>query len=134
MRAFRRRFGVPPGRFKREALQHEVEDDRMNEAKVPVHVQELDQLLKRDGFRVAGLRAVFDDENRHGIPALWPRLLECLPLPGQVDARSYGVCWIDDPKQTSINYMAGVEVRGRHELPRGFVGSRSRRNATPSFP
>ena len=119
-RAFRRRFGAPPGRFMREAPKHEFEGDPMSGANVPVDVQELDQLLKRDAFTVAGLRAVFDNENKHGIPALWPRLLRCLPLPGQMDARSYGVCWSDDPNQGNINYMAGVEVRGDHELPAGF--------------
>jgi AraC family transcriptional regulator len=119
-RAFRRRFGVPPGRFKREAQKHPFEGNKMSQATAPVDVQELDQLLKRDSFLVVGVRAVFDGENKHGIPALWPRLLKCLPLPGQVDGRSYGVCWSDDPKQISINYMAGVEVRGQHELPAGF--------------
>jgi AraC family transcriptional regulator len=116
-RAFRRRFGTPPGQFRR-ATQRPIEETAMSDAKSPVEM--LKDLVRRDAFTVAGPRAVFDDDNKHGIPALWPRLIKCLPLQGQVDARTYGVCWMADRAEGSINYMAGVEVKGDAALPEGL--------------
>lgn len=119
-RAFRRRFGTPPGQFKRETPKHTFTEDKMTGTTTRPRVEQREGLMRREAFTVAGVRAVFDGENKHGIPALWPRLIKCLPLAGQVDGRSYGVCWSGDLKEGSINYMAGVEVRGDHELPAGF--------------
>jgi AraC family transcriptional regulator len=118
-RAFRRQFGMPPGQFKRHAMSQPKEQAMSTPSSEP-RVEQLAGLTHRDGFTVAGVRAVFDDENKSGIPALWPRLIKCLPLAGQVDARTYGVCWSADLKEGSINYMAGVEVRGDAALPPGF--------------
>jgi len=117
-RAFRRRFGRPPGQFKTCTPRLDLQETKMTDARP--RVERLPELLRREAFTVAGPRAVFDDENKHGIPALWPRLVKCLPLAGQVDGRSYGVCWMADKGQGSINYLAGVEVTGEAALPPGF--------------
>ena len=118
-RAFRRHFGVPPGRFRSKARENPMED-LMAPVKIEPRVDRLEGLLKRDAFTVAGLRAVFDEVNKSGIPGLWPRLVKCLPLAGQVDGRTYGVCWSADAAEGSINYMACVELRGHANLPPGF--------------
>ena len=118
-RAFRRQFGKPPGKFQRQAMS-EPKEQPMTEASTQARVEQLPGLMHRDAFTVAGVRAVFDNENKSGIPGLWPRLIKCLPLAGQADARSYGVCWSADAKEGSINYMAGVEVTGDTLLPPGF--------------
>ncbi len=119
-RAFRRRFGIPPGQFKRETPKHDMGENDMNKASSNPRVTMQDGLQHRSAFTVAGLRAAFDDENKAGIQLLWPRLLKCLPLPGQMDGRSYGVMWMKDKAEGSINYMAGVEVKGDVALPSGF--------------
>ncbi|HEY2069303.1 MAG TPA: helix-turn-helix domain-containing protein [Rhizomicrobium sp.] len=124
-RAFRRRFGTPPGQFRRITPKHDSGEHDMSKtstaARVTPRVTMNDELSHRDAFTVAGLGAVFDGENKSGIPALWPRLLKCLPLPGQVDGRSYGVLSLHDRMEGSVSYTAGVEVtRGAGALPAGF--------------
>ncbi len=117
-RAFRRRYGVPPGQFKREALKQTMERP-MSVSHAKARVAMMDS-VKREGFTVAGVRAVFDEDNKSGIPALWPRLIRCLPLKGQQGALTYGVCWMADKTEGSLNYLAGVEVKGEDALPDGF--------------
>ncbi len=119
-RAFRRRFGVPPGEFQRTTDKHDMEEDEMNKTDARARVTMRNERAHRDAFIVAGLRAVFDSQNKHGIPALWPRLLSCLPFDGMVDGRSYGVMSMLDKAEGSIAYMAGVEVRADAKLPAGF--------------
>ena len=75
----------------------------------------------RGAFTVAGVQATFDEHNKAGIPGLWPRLIKCLPLPGQIGEESYGVCSLADKDEGSIHYMAGVEVEGTAPLPDGFT-------------
>jgi AraC family transcriptional regulator len=120
-RAFRRRFGQPPGQFQRNTPKHDMGENEMSKASIMPRVTMRDGLSHRAAFTVAGIRAVFDSQNKSGIPALWPRLLKCLPLAGQVDGRSYGVMAMHDRKEGSIAYLAGVEVTGEVELPAGFA-------------
>ena len=120
-RAFRRRFGDPPGRFERLTPKHDMGENAMTAttaAKPRVTLRE--DRVHRDAFTVAGLRAIFDSENKSGIPALWPGLLKCLPFEGQVDGRSYGVLSMHDKAEGSVAYMAGVEVTPGAKLPAGF--------------
>ena len=119
-RAFRRRFGQPPRRFQRSTAKHDMGENEMSKASSNPRVTMGDKLVQRGAFTVAGPRAVFDGENKSGIPALWPRLLKCLPLAGQVDGRSYGVMAMADKTEGSISYLAGVEVKGDAPLPAGF--------------
>jgi AraC family transcriptional regulator len=80
----------------------------------------LKDTVRRPAFTVAGVRALFDDENKHGIPMLWPRLIRCLPLAGQTGEGTYGVCAMADKQEGVLSYMAGVEVEGDAALPDGF--------------
>jgi len=118
-RAFKRQFAMPPGQFKRHAM-NQPKEQAMSAPLIEPRVEQLAGRTHREAFTIAGVRAVFDDQNKSGIPALWPRLVKSLPLAGQVDPRTYGVCWSADPKEGSINYMAGVEVKGDAALPPGF--------------
>jgi AraC family transcriptional regulator len=119
-RAFRRRFGQPRGQFRRDTAKHDMEENVMSKIASNPRVTMGDALVPRAAFTVAGPRAIFDGENKSGIPALWPRLLKCLPLAGQVDGRSYGVMAMADKVEGSISYLAGVEVKGDAPLPAGF--------------
>ena len=118
-RAFRREFGVPPGQFKRDALK---QPKPFREIVMPASakVEMLKDLVPRDTFTVAGVGALFTNENKSGIPGLWPRLIRVLPLTGQADARTYGVCKMEDSQEAVLKYIAGVEVTGEAPLPDGF--------------
>jgi AraC family transcriptional regulator len=119
-RAFRKRFGQPPGQFRRDTPKHDMGENAMSKTGANARVTMADGFAHRGAFTVAGLGAVFDNDNKSGIPLLWPRLLSCLPFDGQVDGRSYGVMSMLDRKEGSISYMAGVEVKRSAALPAGF--------------
>ncbi|MFI4934467.1 MAG: GyrI-like domain-containing protein [Caulobacterales bacterium] len=80
---------------------------------------------RRPGFRVAGVLGVFDETNRHGIPRLWPRLIERLPLEGQIgDDSSFGVCWAKvggGEGEGCFNYMAAVPIAEGAPAPEGLA-------------
>ena len=119
-RAFRRRYGVPPGRFQRNKFREQPTEKVMSDRPRQARVERLEAFVKRDAFVVAGVRALFDGQNKSGIPSLWPRLVRCLPLPGQVNEVTYGVCEMENKQEGRFSYMAGVEVSGDAALPEGF--------------
>jgi len=116
-RAFRREYGVPPGQFKRDALKQPKPEVVMP---ATAKVEMLKDLVPRAAFTVAGVGALFNAENKSGIPGLWPRLIRVLPLAGQADARTYGVCKMVDAREGVLKYIAGVEVAGDAPMPDGF--------------
>jgi AraC family transcriptional regulator len=120
-RAFRRRFGTPPGQFQRTILKHDMGENAMTKPATTPRVTLAETRVHRDAFTVAGLSTVFDSENKHGIPALWPTLLKSLPLAGQADGRAYGVMTMSGETEGAISYLAGVEVTGDAALPAGFT-------------
>ena len=67
---------------------------------------------------IAGLSGRFGPHNRDQIPALWMRWGPQYfgSTPGQVDKKSYGLCWNMDGKG-NLDYLAGVEVRSFDGLP-----------------
>ena len=87
---------------------------------VIARVELLPDFVRREAFAVAGPRAQFDKDNKSGIPALWPKLVRALPLPGQNGFVTYGVMWMANKAEGRFNYMAAVEVVGDAELPEGF--------------
>jgi AraC family transcriptional regulator len=119
-RAFRRRYGVPPGRFQRGKFDQQRKERTMSDTKTQARVERMEGLVKRDAFTIVGVRALFDQQNKSGIPALWPRLIRVLPLAGQVNATTYGACWMENKAEGRFNYLAGVEVNGDTAPPDGF--------------
>ncbi len=118
-RAFTRRYRTPPGQFQREALKQQPPREPVM-SKASANVVQLPELVRRGAFTVAGVRAVFDQDNKSGIPSLWPRLIRALPLTGQVNAVTYGVMRMENKAEGRFSYMAGVEVTGDAPLPDGF--------------
>ena len=69
-------------------------------------------------MRIAGLGGRFGNHNRAQIPALWQRFGPQYfgRVPGQVDKKTYGVCWNMD-EAGNVDYLAGVEVSSFAGLP-----------------
>jgi AraC family transcriptional regulator len=112
-RAFKQIVGVTPGRFRREDAmqQSELMEKAMNKSsEAKPNVEQLDELLRRDAFLVAGLSAAITAENKSDIPALWPKLLRHLPFAGQTGKVCYGLCYGADMKEGRFNYMAAAEI------------------------
>jgi AraC family transcriptional regulator len=119
-RAFRRAFGVSPGRYRRGvALPSEI--GAMTEAASAVRLTQEPQPVRKPAMRVAGPTAVFGEDTRANIPDLWPHLLERLPVPGQQGGGTYGVGWAASRVEGCFNYMAAVAIAPDAPVPEGFV-------------
>lgn len=124
-RAFKRVFGVSPGRFRVGFAVTPIEGQfPMNAPRtLSTAVTRLPDLVRLDGFSVAGPSRRFDHATKSEIPQLWSALVGALPLKGQSPSwATYGVVWSVDRDSGSFEYMAGVGVEGADcELPRGFT-------------
>lgn len=122
-RAFKRAFGVPPGRYRQAGRRPSPEETllmtetaiaraRLTQAPAPV---------RKPGLRIAGLSALFDETNKAGIPALWDGLVPRLPLPGQAGAGTFGVCAAaPEAEPGGMRYMAGVAIAADAPAPAGL--------------
>jgi AraC family transcriptional regulator len=124
-RAFKRAFGVSPGRYRRELVAARtptpVEIMMSETVTPPVRVTQDPAPVKKPGFRVAGVSAVFDETNKAGIPALWGRLEPRLPLAGQVSGGTFGVgCPTEEPGEGCFRYAASVAIAPEAPVPDGL--------------
>jgi AraC family transcriptional regulator len=120
-RAFKAGLGVSPGRFKRNnAALRDMMEMKMQTATVQrpnPNLALLDGTRQRAGFRAAGIRISLDSCPGGEIPEMWGRLMQRMPLPGQIGGEGYGVCWTENAEQGSMNYMAAFEVAKDAKLP-----------------
>jgi AraC family transcriptional regulator len=122
-RAFKRLFGVSPGRFRSgfavETLESQTtmtDSHARNTA-----VVRLPEPVTMPAFNVAGPARRFDQDTKAEIPRLWPALIGALPLTGQVASwATYGVVYDVDRDEGCFQYMAGVRVEPGHTPPPGF--------------
>jgi AraC family transcriptional regulator len=118
-RAFKRAFGVSPGRYRRgAALPSEIA--AMSQAATAVRLTQEPEPVIKPALRVVGPAAVFGEDNKSGIPALWPKLTDRLPLPGQLGGTTYGVGWAASGVEGCFNYMAAVAVAADAPVPDGL--------------
>jgi AraC family transcriptional regulator len=117
-RAFKRAHGVSPGRYRKNPTREEIPTmsdtilSRLTLSPTPVG---------KPGFRVAGFSGVFDEATRAQIPLLWPKLIQQLPLAGQVgDDASFGVCWPADGEDGCFRYLAAVPIAADAPAPEGM--------------
>ena len=117
-RAFKRGHGVSPGRYRKNPAREEI---AMSEAVSQSRLSMQATPVMKPALRVAGVSGVFDEATRAQIPALWPRLIERLPLRGQVGGDvSFGVCWAAGKGDGRFHYMAGVEIAAEAPAPEGL--------------
>jgi AraC family transcriptional regulator len=117
-RAFKRAHGVSPGRYRRNPAREEVA--AMSEV-MPLRLTMSPAPVRKLGFRVAGFSGVFDETTRAQIPMLWPKLVQRLPLPGQVgDDASFGVCWPAEGEAGCFRYLAAVPIAADAPAPAGM--------------
>lgn len=125
-RAFRRVFGVSPGRFRRGFAVEPIEGQYpMTPMNAPSALQDavvrLPELVTLPAFRIAGPARRFDAASKSDIPQLWSSLIGALPFAGQVESWStYGVVSSVDREEGSFQYMAGVGVSDDCTPPHGF--------------
>ena len=112
-RAFKRVFGVSPGRFRTgfavEPIEGQFPMNAPTDSVTPV--VRLPELVTLPGFLVAGPARRFDEVTKSEIPQLWSALIGALPFKGQVPSwATYGVVSSVEQGDGCFQYMAGVGV------------------------
>ena len=123
-RAFKRVFGVSPGRFRNGFAVEPIEGQYpMNAPTDPVTpVIQLPELVTLPSFHVAGPARRFDEATKAEIPQLWSALMGALPFKGQTPSwASYGVVSSVDKSDGCFQYLAGVGVERDCVPPPGFA-------------
>ena len=122
-RAFKRVFGVSPGRFRNGFAVEPIEGQfPMSAPTFPITpVVQLPELATMPGFFVAGPARRFDEASKAEIPQLWSVLIGALPFKGQTPSwATYGVVSGVDKGEGCFQYMAGVGVEAGCVPPPGF--------------
>ena len=123
-RAFKRVFGVSPGRFRTGFAVEPIEGQYPMNAPAAhtASVVRLPELASFAAFRVAGPARLFDEATKAEIPQLWSVLIGALPFAGQTPSwATYGVVSSVDKGEGCFRYMAGVGVTPECEPPPGFT-------------
>jgi AraC family transcriptional regulator len=120
-RAFKRAFGISPGRYRRARNTSPGKGPAMTDAAAAPPLTMHPGPRREAGFRTAGYAAVFDESNKAGIPALWTRLAPRLPIPGQAGGRTYGVMWATDQPGGGFHYQASVALEPGAAIPDAFA-------------
>lgn len=118
-RAFHRAFGVTPGRFRTKAVQMK-ETGSMTTTEKPILSQSAGPVQK-PALRMAGVAALFDEENKAGVPALWDRLLATPGVTPLLGGRTFGVCSAaPEGSACTMRYVAAVELPPDAAVPEGL--------------
>jgi len=123
-RAFKRVFGVSPGRFRSGFAVDPIEGQYpMNAPATPMMpVVQMPGLVTLPAFRVAGRARRLDEAGKAEIPQLWSALVGALPFKGQTPSwATYGVVSSLDKSDGTFQYLAGVGVEPGCVLPQGFT-------------
>jgi AraC family transcriptional regulator len=134
-RAFKRVFGIPPGRFRQGFAGFSTTPiEGQFPMTAPSHdattttssaVVQLPDFVTLAAFTVAGLSRRFEPATKSEIPQLWSALTGALPFKGQDPSwTTYGVIWSVDKEEGSFQYMAGVGVQPEAQLPPRFEEKR----------
>ena len=122
-RAFKRVFGVAPGRFRNGFAVDPIEGQYPMTLPTSrtASVVRLPELVALPALHVAGPARRFDEATKSDIPQLWSALIGALPFEGQVKSwATYGVVSQAAPSDGSFQYMAGVGVEPGCVPPPGF--------------
>jgi len=121
-RAFKRAFGVAPGRFRSGFAVEPIEGQYpMTVPTQTADVVRLPELVTLPAFHVAGPARRFDEATKSEIPQLWSVLIGSLPFPGQVKSwATYGVVSGVEAGGGGFQYLAGVGVEPECVPPPGF--------------
>jgi AraC family transcriptional regulator len=118
-RAFKRAFGVSPGRYRRVQAAAPRKGPTMTDPAEAPRLTMHPGPRHEAGFRTAGLRARFDESNKAGIPALWDDLNARLPIEGRSGARTFAVMW-SAGAEGGFQYQASVALEPGAPLPDGL--------------
>ncbi|MFZ5816736.1 MAG: effector binding domain-containing protein [Bacillota bacterium] len=115
IRAFRRLYGVTPGRYRRwECAAHQPATPHP----VAMGGSTMEpRIVERGPLTIVGL--LYFGENQNGeIPRLWDRFNDRMnQIPHQIPGVAYGFCFTDHPNSPNFWYLASVAVERVSEIP-----------------
>jgi AraC family transcriptional regulator len=125
-RAFTRRVGVSPGRFRRERRAipaHEYARLDLQEHLARRSRPMKPRIVEKNAFHAVGLLGRYTPVTNGGIPELWSRFV---PRMDEIEQRrgkhSYGICIpIEGEESAAFDYVAAVEVEPGGPVPDGMV-------------
>ena len=120
-RAFKRAFGVSPGRYRRATPRPSGTEIIMTAIAKALNLTMEPAPQLKPAFRVAGVSGVFNQTDKAGIPLLWNRLMPHMPVTGQASDRTFGVC-CEAPggEEGCMTYMAAVPLAADAPDPAGL--------------
>ncbi|HYD46218.1 MAG TPA: AraC family transcriptional regulator [Phenylobacterium sp.] len=118
-RAFKRAFGVSPGRFRKGAAPLGSLEISMTATAVFQDNLTANPTPVRNGpLRLAGKVGYFPEEQKFMIPTLWNELFQSGEVkPGRV---TYGACW-GAGQERGMGYLAGVALADGEPVPEGLT-------------
>ena len=79
------------------------------------------QILDHQSFAVVGLPLKVGRTTTHEISTLWDRLIARVgEIAGRIDGSAYGLLHNFDKHEGAFDYLAGVAVEGKAEVPEGM--------------
>jgi AraC family transcriptional regulator len=121
-RAFKRVFGIPPGLYRRASARTSPPEIFVmpDSTETRIQLSQAPLPVRKGRLRIAGFAANFNDTDKAGIPKLWDRLVECMPLEGGL-GETFGVCSAAAGSEPgSMRYMAGVHMAADAPAPAGL--------------
>jgi AraC family transcriptional regulator len=122
-RAFKRVFGLPPGRYRRAGGHCNPSESLVmpGGADVRINLTQAAHPVRKGRLRIAGFAADFTETDKAGIPKLWDRLIAQMPLEGGL-GETFGVCSAAPPGSEAgcMRYMAGVHLADDAPAPEGL--------------
>ena len=119
-RAFKRSFGVSPGRYRRHHSGRNPMDAPLAKGFASkIDLGPTEGPARKPPMRLAGLSGVFTDDNKHEIPRLWAQLVPRLPAPGQASGETFGMACASDVAE-GFSYMAAIRLRDDAPCPPGM--------------
>ncbi len=119
-RAFKRAFGVSPGRFRKTGTLDPSEITMTVTTTITPDLVMEPAPVTKPGLRLVGVSGTFTETNKFMIPTLWDKLIARLPVPGQLNHATFGVCWGEPGDGCDMGYMAAVPVGEGVEAPEGL--------------
>jgi AraC family transcriptional regulator len=118
-RAFKRAFGVSPGRFARGDLPPPPEMTMTDAPALPPRLTQEPRPAAKPALRIVGLTRHFDDSTVSTIPALWDDFIGHMPIAGRDGEGTFGVCAMA-PAGQGLAYAAGVPLKAGAAVPEGL--------------
>lgn len=121
-RAFRDQFGLTPEQVRAQGHLNNVQTvEAFKMTAIPVTALAEPRIETHRPLLLAGIAQRYSIQSAQNLPEQWQRFAPYIgSIPGEVPNTTYGVVYAYEP-EVSYDYLTGVEVKKRTELPDGLT-------------